>query len=589
MNIRQTFEQALEHRKAGQSAEAELLCRQTIEALTIDPTLLEEFGTLAMEMGWSEAAASLFGRAAEIAPEPAPSFSSLGRALTNLGRLEEAVAACRHAIHLAPNLAEAHHHLGVALGTQGQLDEAVAALQQAIRLRPAYAEAHNNLGIAFRTQGRLEEAVLAYRRAAQVRPENVEALNDMGNVLEKLGRLDEAIGTFRKAIQIKPDDADLYNNLGIALGNKGQMNGAIEAYRRATQLNPSHVDAYNNLGNALGRLGNLDEAQAACHQALEVNPQDALAKFNSGKLHLLAGELERGWPLCEERWNISDFASSRRDFPQPRWDGAALQGRTLLIHEEQGFGDCIQFIRYAPLVAACGGTVIVECPRPLLEVFATVKGIDQLVVSGDPLPPFDVHLPLMSLPLVFETTIETIPQNTPYLTADPARCLSWRDWFDNVPSRLKVGLTWAGRTDTFQRSLRAIHLRQLLPLFRVPGVDFVSVQLGNVTEQIAQLPGRQPIRHPLGLIADFADTAALISQLDLVISIDTAVAHLAGALGKPVWVLLPFAADWRWLLDRDDSPWYPTMRLFRQTRLTQWDPVVAEVRRALQALADGQS
>jgi hypothetical protein len=437
--------------------------------------------------------------------------------------------------------------------------------------------------------GRLDDAAAAYRRAIRIQPDYIEAINDLGNILETLGRSDEAIAAFRQAILAAPGDADLHNNLGIALREKGRFGEAVDAYSRAIALDPRHADAHHNLGNALGQLGRLGDAQAACSRALEINPEDAQAKFLSGTLHLLAGEFSLGWPRYEERWDIPEATSPRRDFAQPMWNGSALEGRRVLIHEEQGFGDAFQFIRYAPLVAEFGGQVILECSGSLAEVFSTVKGVGQIVVAGEPLPHFDLHIPMLSLPLAFRTTLGTIPQNVPYISDDAARCEFWRAWLAESDAALKVGIVWGGRTDTTQRSLRSVRLRDWLPIFRVPDVDFVSLQVGRGIEQIKQLPGRQPVRDASGHIEDFADTAALVSQLDLVIAVDTAVAHLAGALGKPVWVLLPFAPDWRWMLGREDSPWYPSMRLFRQQRALEWEPVISRVRKELQTLVEARA
>ena len=589
VTIQQTFDEALQHRIAGRVAEAEALLRQAMAAGNADARTLGELGTKALDAAWNEAAEVLFGRAVDLDPKSATALSNLGRAFTALGRLDDAIAACREAIQLQPDLAEAHNQLGVAFGAAARLEEAVAAFKKAVKLRPGYAVAHNNLGIALRTMGRLDDAAAAYRRAIRIQPDYIEAINDLGNILETLGRSDEAIAAFRQAILAAPGDADLHNNLGIALREKGRIEEAVDAYSRAIALDPLHADAHHNLGNALGQLGRLDDAQAACSRALEINPRDAQAKFLSGTLHLLAGEFSLGWPRYEERWDIPEATSPRRDFAQPMWDGSALNGRRVLIHEEQGFGDAIEFIRYAHLVADRGGQVILECSGSLAEVFSTVKGVGEIVVAGEPLPPFDVHIPMMSLPLAFRTTLETIPQTVPYISADAGRREFWREWLSESDAALKVGVVWTGRPTHVRDRQRSMQLRQWLPIFRVPDVDFVSLQIGRSGEQIAQLPGRQPVRDASGHIEDFADTAALVSQLDLVIAVDTAVAHLAGALGKPVWVLLPFAPDWRWMLGREDSPWYPTMRLFRQQRAMEWEPVIARVRKELQTFVEDRA
>jgi len=540
MTIYEAFELVLQRRQSGQMGEAAEMLRQVVAADVGDENVWHQLGMTAHEAGWSEAAVEFFSRAVGIAPKSAVLFSNLGHMLTNSGRAEEGAAACR----------------------------------QAVKLQPDYPEAHNNLGIALGKLERHEHAVEAFRRAARLRENYADAHSNMGNALALLGKMDEAIAAYQRALELRPDYANASFNLGFALGQFGRYEEARAAFRRAVALDPKHT----------------------------------LADFSRALFHLVEGQFDEGWPLYEVRWDTPEFTSPRRNFAQPMWDGGALDGRTLLIHAEQGFGDAIQFIRYAPLVAERegkaerevkaerggkaerevkaerGGKVIVEGPEALLEVFSTVKGISQLVAQGEPLPHFDVQIPMMSLPLAFRTTLESIPRNVPYLSADAARREFWREWLAESDAALKVGLVWAGRpTHTGDRA-RSMQLRQLLPLFRVPEVDFVSLMFDRGIGQIAQLPGRQPLRDPSAHLADFADTAALVAELDLVIAVDTAVAHLAGALGKPVWVLLPFSPDWRWMLGRDDSPWYPTARLFRQQRPAQWDSVIAAVRKELQKL-----
>jgi Flp pilus assembly protein TadD len=481
------------------------------------------------------------------------------------------------------------HQLGVTAHTAGWSEAAVEFFSRAVTLAPQSAVLFSNLGHVLSVVGRLDEGIAACRRAIKIQPDYAEAHNNLGIALDRLERHGQAVEAFRTAVKLKENYAEAFNNMGNALAMLGKIDEAVAVYRRALELRPDYANASFNLGVALGRVGRYEEACVACRRASELDPSHKVADLSRALFHLIEGEFEQGLPLYEVRWATPDHNSPRRDFAQPMWDGGPLDGKILLIHAEQGFGDSIQFIRYATLAAERGGQVIVEGPEALLEVFSTVKGIGQLVPQGAALPHFDLHVPMMSLPLAFRTTLETIPQKVPYISADAARREFWRAWLAENDASMKVGLVWAGRpTHTGDRQ-RSMHLRQFLPIFRVPDVDFVSLQFDRGIEQIAQLPGRQPIRDASADIHDFADTAALVSQLDLVIAVDTAVAHLAGALGKPVWVLLPSPPDWRWMLRREDSPWYPAMRLFRQQRALEWDPVIARVRKELQTLVEARA
>lgn len=480
------------------------------------------------------------------------------------------------------------HQLGVTAYKAGWGEAAVEFFSRALILAPKSAPLFSNLGHVLSLVGRLDEGVAACRQAIKLQPDYAEAHNNLGITLDKLGRHGQAVEAFRKAAKLKDNYADAYSNMGSSLALMGRMEEAVAANRRALELRPDYANASFNLGFALGNMGRYEEARAACRRASELDPSHTLADFTRALYHMIEGDFEQGLPLYEVRWATPEFTSPRRGFPQPMWDGGAWDGRTLLIHAEQGFGDAVQFVRYASLAADCGGPVIVECPEALMGVFSTVKGISKLILQGGPLPHFDLHIPMMSLPLAFGTRLETIPQNVPYVSADAARCQFWREWLAESDAVLKVGLVWAGRPTHTGDRMRSMHLRQFLPIFRVQDVDFVSLQFDRGLEQISQLPGKQRILDPSAHIADFADTAALVSQLDLVIAVDTAVAHLAGALGRPVWVLLPFSPDWRWMLGREDSPWYPSMRLFRQQRALEWDPVIAQVRKQLQILAESR-
>ena len=419
-------------------------------------------------------------------------------------------------------------------------------------------------------------------------PRHADALNMMGVIAGQTGRHEAAEDLFRQAIALNPMVANYHGNLGSALRDQGHADDAVAAYRVALRIKPDSVVTLNNLGIALSLGNRIDDAIAAYRAALDLDPGCADARFNQAMLLLLRGDFKRAWPMYEARWDLQPCPLPKRNFPQELWDGRPLHGQRVLIHAEQGLGDSIQFIRYAPKIVGRGGVVVVESQRSLAELFRGAGGVDTVVAAGEPLPAFDFHVPMLSLPLVFRTAPETIPRETPYLFADPARCESWRARLGGDRSRLRVGIAWAGNPKHRLDGFRSVSLRQLLPLLDVDGVDFFSLQKDCGAEQIRQLPGASGIVDHTNSIRDFADTAALLAQLDLVISVDTAVLHLAGALGTPAWALLAFAPDWRWFLDRSDSPWYPAIRLFRQSRLAEWEPVVAAVREELHNLVQSR-
>jgi hypothetical protein len=380
---------------------------------------------------------------------------------------------------------------------------------------------------------------------------------------------------------MKPDFAEAHNNLSHVLNDQGRFDEAISASRRALQLNPALPDAWLNLGNGLTDVAQFAEAAAAYDRSLQLRPNSNRARFNRALLWLLQGDFDRGWPLYEARWNASQVPE--RIFQEPRWDGSELQGRRVLVYAEQGLGDAIQFVRYVHLVAARGGEVIIECRAPLVDLFRTIAGVARVVAAGDALPPFDLHIPMLSLPLVFKTTGETIPQKAPYLFADPTRRATWRERVGGNRGRWRVGFNWLGNYRHAANRARSLALSQWLPLLTLEGVDFFSLQVEGGTEQIRQFPALAGVIDHTSHLRDFADTAAFMEELDLIISVDTSVVHLAGALGRPVWTLLQFVPDWRWGLNSLQTPWYPTMRLWRQPALGDWNSVIQQVAAELDA------
>jgi tetratricopeptide (TPR) repeat protein len=547
LTVKQAFGTAVQLHRAGRLPQARALYQQVLARQPNHADALHLLGVIAHQVGQNDVAVDLIGKAIAVKPDYPQAHCNLGNALRDMGRLDEAIAACRRAIALKPDLPEAHCNLGNAQQEKGQLGDAVAAYRQAIALKPDYPEAHSNLGASLR--------------------ENQQ--------------LDEAIAACRKAIALRPGFAAAHSNLGIALHVNQQLEEAVDAYRQAIALQPNLPEAHYNLGTALRDQGLLDEAVAAYHQAISLKPKYAEAHYNLARVLLLRGEFLPGFKALEWRWLNKDFPDPRWKFAQPQWDGSDLTNQTIVLHAEQGFGDTIQFVRYVPLVAARGATVVFGCDPALRRLLKGTSGIGRWVDFGEALHPFDVHCPLMSLPAAFGTTLQTIPQDVPYLRAGPEAVERWRRELAGDGHPFRVGLVWAGRPTHQNDRNRSLSLANLAPLARATGVGFYSLQKGEAGKQATNPPAGMELIDRTEELNDFADTAALMANLDLVISVDTAVAHLAGAMGKPVWMLLPFVPDWRWLLGREDSPWYPTMRLFRQPTRGDWDSVIDEVARAL--------
>jgi tetratricopeptide (TPR) repeat protein len=518
-------------------------------------------------------AEACYRQALRIDPRHLAAGANLGMTLVGQGKLDEAAAAFRQVLRFAPEHADVLNNLGVVLTSRGEAGEAIPYYREALRCRPNYAEAHNNLGFALARQGQLDEAVACYRAALALRPDYAEAYNNLGNALQEQGKIAEAVTSFRVAIRLRPGYTEAHNNLGGALLAQDRLDEAVACYQEVLRCNPAYADAHNNLGFALTKQGRWDEALACYEQALRLRPDHPVARANRALAWLTKGNLEQGWPEFEWRWQC--IRGGRRTFQQPLWDGSELPGQALLLHAEGGLGDTLQFIRYAALAKRRAGTVLVECPSALIPLLAGCPGVDGLIPACSPLPAFAAHAPLLSLPGIFGTRLETTPAEVPYLFADAGLAERWREKLSSLRG-FRVGIVWRSSSTQAEASRRSAPLARFEPLARVRGVHLVSLQKGPGTEQLHEVAGRFPVID-LGNRLDeasgpFMDTAAVIRNLDLVITIDTSVAHLAGALGcVPVWAALPFAAEWRWLLNREDSPWYPTMRLFRQPRPGDWE------------------
>jgi len=492
------------------------------------------------------------------------------------GRLAEAEAIYRRIVALSPDDANALHLLGVLSQQSGRPDQAVDLISRAIAIKPTFPAYHVNLCLVLATQGRLDQAIAAARRGLALDPNAADAKNALataltcqGDVLIEQGDYARAADAFRGIIAIRPSDHPAHNNLANALWLSGHLDTAEQSARNALALSSHSPESHLTLANILAERGQTDAAIAELRQALKLRPDYPQAHWRLGLILLARGDFENGFPEYEYRWLCPKLGFHRREFPQPLWDGSPLSGKKILLHVEQRFGDTIQFARYAPLVTQLGGHVILLCEGELHRLLQRAPGIAQVITPADPLPDFEVHYPLSSLPALLKTTLQNIPATIPYLFPDP--------WPTPIPAdgRLKVGLAWSGNP----QPNRSIPPEFLVPLAQLPNIHFFSLQKGEAPRPPIELTDWT------AALKDFADTASLIWQLDLVITIDTAVAHLAGALGKPVWLLLLHGADWRWLLDRTDSPWYPTMRLFRQPRAGDWQSPISNVRETLRQLA----
>jgi len=473
------------------------------------------------------------------------------------------------------------------LQTEGQGAQAERLYLEVLQDDPHEFNALHQLALIHRERGELDRALACMRAAVRVNRISTEALSNLGLIFHDLGRHHEAIESFNRAVIIDRNNVAAIFNRGNSLLKLDRLEEAVASFDRALSIEPGHVDALYNRGNALRELRRHDAALASYRRALALRPDHAEARLDEALTRLRLGDLTEGFRLYEWRWKRPDVAALQRSFTQPLWLGQVpLRERTIFLHAEQGFGDTIQFVRYARLMARQAARVVLEVQPALVPLMADLPGVAAVIGRGEPLPPFDLHCPLLSLPLAFATDLATIPADVPYLKAPPDRMAKWRD---RLPGEkpLRIGIAWAGSASYRRDAERSLSLRRLAPLYSDPDIQCVSVQREPHiadNEILATHPG---LLHVGTELRDFADTAAVISMLDAVVSTDTSVAHLAGALGKPVFIMLPFSPDFRWMLDRDDSPWYPTARLFRQPRRGDWDSVVDRVHRELAAAASG--
>jgi len=533
------------------------------------------------------AAEAIYQRVLTAEPNNADALHFLGLLSHQRGNGAAAVDLMYRAVAAKPDAPEYHSNLGMVLGLAGRAEEALDVLDQALRLKPEYPEAHDNRGLVLERMGKTDEAVECWRRALAIRPDFATSHGGLGRALLAKGQVEEAISHLREAIRLNPRAAEAYNSLGCALRKTGDPEEALKAFRQAVRLAPA-PEMYCNLGTVFFDLGRPREAVGPIEKAVELRADYVDAHWNLALSLLALGEFDRGWPEYEWRSHLANLKPQERAFVQPPWNGCSVAGRNLLVICEQGLGDTLQFIRYVPLLAARGAKVIVECQPALRELLGCVKGIDQIVARGEPLPRFDTHVKIMSLPGIFGTRLGNVPADVPYLFGDPAAEARRKPQL--AGEGFKIGVAWQGNPDFPGDAARSIGLTEFEPVAAIKGVKLYSLQKNAGTEQIA--PARErfnveefgpPLDEQTGA---FVETGAVMSQLDLVVTSDTAIAHLAGGLGVRVWVALGVASDWRWLRDREDSPWYPTMRLFRQEERGDWKSVFARMAVALRDTLD---
>jgi hypothetical protein len=514
-----------------------------------------------------------------------PNLARLQRQALNAfqaGDLDTTERLCADILERRPDHFDALHLLGMLHFQRKQMVEALRLLTAALKANAASSNAMSNLGLALHATGRCEEAIASYRNALRLAPDHPEILYNLANSCLELGRLDEALAAYDEALAIEPGHAGALVNRGNTLLRLNEPAKAIASYNAALAVISGHPQILTNRGHALRRLDQPEQALVDFAAALAAAPDFAEAQFEAAMTRLTLGDFARGWKQYEWRWKTAAFACQRRSFPAPLWLGnEPVAGKTILLHAEQGFGDTIQFIRYALLLAGQGAKVICEIQPELQPLLSQLSDVS-VIAAGATLPAFDLHAPLLSLPLAFKTTLETVPASIPYLAAPAEAVARWRD---RLPEGPRAGFVWSGSATHKNDANRSIALARLAMLFENPPLQCVSLQTELRAADREVLCGLAKLMHLGDEIRDFADTVAIISLLDVVISVDTAVAHLAGALGKPVIILLPYAADFRWMRGRADTPWYPAAKLVRQPAFGDWDSVASGLHDELRRLS----
>ena len=563
---------------AGQTRDFQWAIRLFDKAIAIDPKNPATHcnrGLALQELKRFDEALDSYDRAIALKADYAVAHFNRGAVLKELDRWDAALESYDRALALDPSFVSAHYNRGVLLQELKDWDSALASYNRAITLKRDYADAYNNRGIVFRELGHLEAALLSYNRAIDFEPAHARAHLNRGVTEKLLGRAQEALASYDRAIMLKPDYVEALSNRGVLLASLHRWDEALASYNRAIESDPAYAEAYSGRGLVFAALSRLDEALADYDRAIAIQPDFAQAHFNRSLTLLSRGDLDAGWSGHEWRWRSECSSSIKegRTFAEPPWLGKeSVADRTILIYSEQGLGDTIQFCRYVKLVAGLGARVVFEVQKPLAELLANLEGVSQLVARGDSLPPFDYQCPLMSLPLAFRTILETIPAPIKYLDPGAAKVAELQARL-GPKARPRLGLVWSGSATHGNDLNRSIPLAELIQ--RLPTeFQYFCLQKELRESDRKTLQSHPEIRVLAEELSNFVDTAALCECMDLIISVDTSLAHLSGALGKKTWILLSFISDWRWLRARDDSPWYPTVKLYRQKKIGDWTEVL---------------
>ncbi|MGZ5052574.1 MAG: tetratricopeptide repeat protein [Methylobacter sp.] len=612
------LKQAITVHRQGRLDQAETIYKEILSSQPRHYQVLQLLGTVAAQRNDLAGAVELFDRAIDIKPDYVQAHNNRGVVLCDLNLHEQALESCQLALKFKPDYIDAWYNHGNILLKLRRYEAAINSFEHVLKLKPGHIGAINNIGIALCDSAQYQRALEKYDQVLEIKSDHIDAWFNRSNALLKLKRYEEAIESFGHVLELNPGHVDAMNNIGIALYELGRYqqaldkyilvlkhkpghieaeynrgnallklmryDEAIDSYRHVLKLNPEHADSFNNIGIALYALRRLDDALQNYRHALDIQPDHAGAQFNSGLCHLQLGNFSEGWKRYEWRWKNNNIKDKPRSYAQPLWLGnERIQGKSILVYGEQGLGDILQFCRYVKLIADLGGKVILEARASLFRLLSGLQGVSQLIVEGDLLPAFDFHCPMLSLPLAFKTDLASIPYNVPYLFAEDERVIYWRKKLDD--REFKIGINWQGNPMAAIDVGRSFALKYFYRLAQIPDVRLISLQKNEGTEQLQSMPEGMEVL-VLGDDFDagsdaFCDSAAVIKNLDLVITSDTAIAHLAGALGCPVWLLLKHVPDWRWMLDGEDSPWYPTMRIFRQKISDDWEAVFDEVANAL--------
>ena len=572
----------LRHHGAGRLADAAQCYRQALSADSTNADALLLMGILARQAKRFPQAVALTLAAVRLRPEAAHFHLNLGHAYGCAKEVKLAEQSYRTAIQLDPAFSDAHLSLGHLLYEQGDFPAAEAQYRQAYRQRPNCTKTLVNLANALLKLRRNVDAIRCYLKALEIEPKSFSALHGLGYALVNCKNWTQAEVWFRHAVALRSQSAEAHNSLGNVLYLQKRMGEAAAEYCRAIEIDPEYSRAHINLGNALLGMGRHAQARGCYESGLRLDGASPGGRYNLALMQLRNGEYEEGWRNHESRWDFEELHLGRRNFTQPMWQGESLQDKTILLHAEQGLGDTIQFARYVPSLASKGAHVILEVQAPLLTLLRSMPGVANVIERGKPLPEFDLHCPFMSLPFAFEAELKTIPLPEGYLAVSEEVAEAARQQYPG--SGMRIGLAWAGNPNHKADAQRSMPLVAFLPLAEMPGITLFSLQKGMAVQQIAPLRGNLPILDAASSHSSMAETAALLATLDVVISIDTSIAHLAGAMGKPVWVLLAHLADWRWMERREDSPWYQSAKLIRQPSPGDWESVIQKVIKDLSVL-----